>query len=114
MTDQSAVQVGEQVSASWSGAAEPPLHESSAGWPQRIGWVLSIALPVAIWFAPLQLNPAPKHAIAITLFMILAWAFETLEHGLTGLIGCYLFWALGVVKFDVAFSGFADDTPWRS
>src|SRR5206468_12298000 len=35
-----------------------------------------------------------------------------LDHGLTGLIGCYLFWALGIVKFDVAFSGFADDTPW--
>ena len=35
-----------------------------------------------------------------------------MDHGLTGLIGCYLFWALGVVKFEVAFSGFADDTPW--
>ena len=44
--------------------------------------------------------------------MILAWATEVMDHGLTGLVGCYLFWALGVVKFDVAFSGFADDTPW--
>ena len=44
--------------------------------------------------------------------MILAWATEIMDHGVTGLIGCYLFWALGVVKFDVAFSGFADDTPW--
>src|SRR6202795_3468917 len=112
MADEGAVQIGEQTPAMWAEAAEPPLQTPSAGWPQRIGWVLSIALPVAVWFAPLQLDRTPKHAIAITLFMILAWAFETLEHGLTGLIGCYLFWALGVVKFDVAFGGFAEDTPW--
>jgi anion transporter len=60
----------------------------------------------------LHLEPQAQHAIAISLFMILAWATEVMDHGLTGLIGCYLFWALGVVKFDVAFSGFADDTPW--
>jgi solute carrier family 13 (sodium-dependent dicarboxylate transporter), member 2/3/5 len=74
--------------------------------------VLSIAAPIALWFLPLHLEPKAQHAIAISLFMILAWATEVMDHGLTGLIGCYLFWALGVVKFDVAFSGFADDTPW--
>ena len=71
-----------------------------------------MAAPVALWFLPLQLEPKAQHAIAIALFMILAWATEVMDHGLTGLIGCYLFWALGVVKFDMAFSGFADDTPW--
>jgi anion transporter len=35
-----------------------------------------------------------------------------MEFALTGLIGCFLFWALGVVRFPVAFSGFANDTPW--
>jgi solute carrier family 13 (sodium-dependent dicarboxylate transporter), member 2/3/5 len=25
---------------------------------------------------------------------------------------CFLFWALGIVKFPVAFSGFANDTAW--
>ena len=44
--------------------------------------------------------------------MILGWITEALDHGLTGLIGCYLFWALGVVRFDVAFSGFANDSAW--
>lgn len=71
-----------------------------------------LLLPVALWFWPLQLEPKAQHAIAITLFMILSWATEVLDHGITGLIGCYLFWALRVVRFDVAFSGFADDTPW--
>lgn len=44
--------------------------------------------------------------------MIAGWAFEVLDPGLIGIIGCYLFWALRVVKVDVAFSGFADDTAW--
>jgi di/tricarboxylate transporter len=65
-----------------------------------------------VWFLPLHLAAAAQHAISITVFMILAWATELMDHGLTGLIGCYLFWALGVVRFDLAFSGFADDTPW--
>jgi len=74
--------------------------------------VAAVAIPAALWFWPLPLEPKAQHAIAISLFMILAWATEVMDHGLTGLIGCYLFWALGVVRFDVAFSGFADDTPW--
>jgi sodium-dependent dicarboxylate transporter 2/3/5 len=73
---------------------------------------LCLAIPLALWFLPLHLEPRAKHAIAISVFMILAWATEVMDHGLTGLIGCYLFWALGVARFDVAFSGFADDTPW--
>jgi solute carrier family 13 (sodium-dependent dicarboxylate transporter), member 2/3/5 len=72
----------------------------------------AILVPVALWFLPLHLDSKAQHAIAIAVFMILAWATELMDHGLTGLIGCYLFWALGVVRFDVAFSGFADDTPW--
>ena len=74
--------------------------------------VLAVVAPAVLWFLPLHLEPQAQHAIAISLFMILAWATEVMDYGITGLIGCYLFWALGVVKFDVAFSGFADDTPW--
>jgi anion transporter len=74
--------------------------------------VLAIVIPAIIWFAPFHLEATAQHALAIATFMIIAWITEALDHGLTGLIGCYLFWALGVVKFDVAFSGFADDTPW--
>ena len=72
----------------------------------------SILVPIAFWFLPLNLDAKAQHAIAISLFMILAWATEIMDHGLTGLTGCYLFWALKVVNFDVAFSGFANDTPW--
>jgi anion transporter len=31
---------------------------------------------------------------------------------LAGFIGCFLFWALRIVTFPVAFSGFANDTAW--
>src|SRR5438132_6248033 len=74
--------------------------------------VPAILIPIVFWFLPLNLEPKAQHAIAITLFMILAWATEIMDHGLTGLIGCYLFWSLKVVTFDAAFSGFANDTPW--
>lgn len=77
-----------------------------------LGRILSVLVPVAIWFAPLGLAPNVQHALAITSFIIIAWITEAYDHALTGLIGCYLFWALGVVKFDKAFSGFANETPW--
>ena len=72
----------------------------------------AVLIPITFWFLPLNLEPKAQQAIAITLFMILAWATELMDHGLTGLIGCYLFWALNIVSFNVAFSGFANDTPW--
>ena len=74
--------------------------------------VPTVVVPLIFWFLPLNLEPKAHHALAITLFMILSWATEVLDPGLTGLTGCYLFWALGVVSFDLAFSGFANDTPW--
>src|SRR6266404_2980231 len=73
---------------------------------------LSIGLPIALWFAPLRLDLTEKHALAITIFMIVAWITEALPHAVTGIIGCYLFWVLNVVGFEAAFSGFADQTPW--
>ena len=35
-----------------------------------------------------------------------------MDCALAGLVGCFLFWALGIVRFPVAFSGFANDTAW--
>ena len=45
-------------------------------------------------------------------FMVVAWITQAMDYALAGLIGCFLFWALGVVAFRVAFSGFANDTAW--
>lgn len=76
------------------------------------GYILCIVVPVVLWVVPFNLDATAKHALAVSSFMIIAWITEILPHALAGLIGCYLFWVLKVVKFDVAFSGFADQTPW--
>ena len=77
-----------------------------------LGLALSVAIPVALWWTPLKLDVQAKHALAISSFMVIAWIAELLPHALTGLVGCYLFWVFGVAKFDTAFGGFADQTPW--
>jgi solute carrier family 13 (sodium-dependent dicarboxylate transporter), member 2/3/5 len=103
---------GTAVTTGSSDRSEESAEEPSRGWRKRAAWILMLVLPVATWIAPLGIGTAAKHGIAISLFMILAWATEALPAGLAGLIGCYLYWALGVVSVDLAFSGFADDTPW--
>ena len=35
-----------------------------------------------------------------------------LDHGVAGILGCFLFWMFGVARFETAFSGFADTSPW--
>jgi len=65
-----------------------------------------------VWFLPLGLDPPAQHALAIGVFMIAAWMIPVLDHGVTGIIGCFLFWMLGIAKFETAFSGFADSTAW--
>ena len=89
-----------------------PAIEQQSAWRAWTGRVLSVIVPVALWFIPLGLEPRVQHALAVTAFMIVAWITEAMDHALTGMLGCYLFWALGIVKIDVAFSGFADDTAW--
>jgi solute carrier family 13 (sodium-dependent dicarboxylate transporter), member 2/3/5 len=77
-----------------------------------IGQILCILVPLAVWFAPLPLEPVTKHGFAIVGFMVIAWITQAMDYALAGLVGCFLFWALGIVKFPVAFSGFANDTAW--
>lgn len=92
-----------------------PIPSESAFSGSKIPWVGGIAavlIPVILWFAPLGLDPKIQHALAITVFMIICWISEALDASLTGVIGCYLFWALEVVPFNVAFGGFATNTPW--
>src|SRR6058998_1801535 len=90
-------------------ALERPPHVSMR---VSVGKVLCVVVPPIIWFTPLQIEPVARHALAITSFMLLAWITEAIDYALAGLIGCYLFWALNVVAFNVAFCGFATDTPW--
>ncbi len=76
-----------------------------------IGPVLCITVLSAIWWAPTA-DPTARHALAVAAFMIIAWITQTGPYALAGLLGCYLFWVLGVAPFRTAFGGFADPTPW--
>jgi len=88
-------------------------HEHSRSSVRTIaGRILSLVIPIALWFAPLKIDPTAKHAMAVSLFMIIAWITEVMPHAVTGLIGCYLFWILGIANFELAFSGLVDQTPW--
>ncbi len=80
-------------------------------WP-LLGFAVCVVVPLVFWFAPLGLAPQTQHGLAIICFMVLAWMTQAMEFAIAGFVGCFLFWALNVVKFPVAFSGFANDTPW--
>ena len=86
---------------------EAPRHDA-----KRALLLVAALAGAIIWWVPLGLDPSIQHALAITTFMVLVWITHALDHAVAGFIGCYAFWALGVAPFDVAFSGFADTTPW--
>jgi solute carrier family 13 (sodium-dependent dicarboxylate transporter), member 2/3/5 len=99
-------------------AAEPSstpgtaLEQPSNPYVAAVGQFLCVALPLIIWFVPTSLEPQTQHAFAIVAFMVIAWITQAMDYALAGFIGCFLFWALGIVRFPVAFSGFANDTAW--
>src|SRR5947209_6344 len=76
----------------------------------------SLALVAAactgFWLLPLGIEPRAHQALAVGAFMILAWMTQVLDHGVAGILGCFLFWMFGIARFETAFSGFADTSPW--
>jgi sodium-dependent dicarboxylate transporter 2/3/5 len=97
------------------GSASTPADTSLEDPNSRVvivGQILCILVPLVVWFAPLGLEPVTQHGLAIVGFMIVAWITRAMDYALAGFVGCFLFWALGIVKFPVAFSGFANDTAW--
>src|SRR4051812_16559788 len=78
----------------------PNLKPTELGSPRivAIGQVLCVVIPLAIWFAPINLDPTAKHGLAITTFMVIAWITQAMEYAVAGLIGCFLFWALKVAS----------------
>src|SRR5438093_4444935 len=79
---------------------------------QLAGLIAAPLAVLALWFAPTHGDPAAQHAIAISALMIILWATEAMDYALAGFLGVFLFWALGVSRFEDAFSGFSNETPW--
>jgi anion transporter len=81
-------------------------------WRKTIGVVAGLLVPLVLWFAPIGMERQAQRALAITCFMVIFWATELIDYAVTGLIGCYLYWVLGVAPLSKAFGGFAEDSPW--
>jgi sodium-dependent dicarboxylate transporter 2/3/5 len=98
-----------------TGGAQDSMELIAAGRRDWLDWArqaVTVLVPVTIWFVPVGLPPAMQHGLSIMAFMVIGWIVEVMDYAITGLIGCFLFWALGIVKIDLAFSGFADSTAW--
>jgi sodium-dependent dicarboxylate transporter 2/3/5 len=96
-----------------AGAAAIPAPAAAASDLRPAVLLLLLAAgAVAFWFLPLGIAPPAHKALAVGLFMIAAWVTQVLDHGISGILGCFLFWMLGIAKFETAFSGFADTSAW--
>jgi anion transporter len=96
-----------------AGLAIAPGHEQvGSSRLALIGQALCVLVPLAIWFMPVDIAPTTKHGLAIAMFMVVAWITQAMDFTLAGFVGCFLFWALDIARFNVAFAGFANDTAW--
>lgn len=96
-------------------AAAPPVaaHAQQASEVRALALLaVAAAAALGLWLLPLGLEPTAQHALAISTFMVAAWILNAVDHAVVGFLGCYAFWALGVVRFQTAFAGFAESTPW--
>jgi solute carrier family 13 (sodium-dependent dicarboxylate transporter), member 2/3/5 len=73
---------------------------------------LGVMAAIALWYVHLPLEPKAQQPVAIATLLITFWITEILPHAITGLLGCWLFWTLGVVPPRVALGGFSSDAPW--
>jgi anion transporter len=78
----------------------------------KVGSALGPLVGLAVWFVPTQIAPVAQHTLAIVAFLIVYWITEPIDHGITAMIGCFLFWALHITNFETAFAGFVDSSPW--
>lgn len=95
-------------------AAPPPVD---ATWPRKdtfrsVKVLFCVAVPLAIWFAPLPLPADAKATFAIAAFMILSWMTEVMEYSAAGLLGLLLFWVFAVAEPEIVFSGFVSEASW--
>jgi anion transporter len=102
-----------------------PLREPDAAAPgglppapsraDRRSFILLAAIATAcvgFRLLPLGIDPRAHSALAVGIFMIVCWMTQVLDHGIAGILGCFLFWMFGIAKFETAFSGFADTSAW--
>ena len=90
--------------------AETPIPQNA--YARLAAGIVTVAVPIGLWFVPLGIEPSVQAALAVTSFMILAWMTNIMEYAVAGLIGCFLYWALGVAPAATSFGGFSASTTW--
>ncbi len=91
----------------------PPAARAARPDLRRLGLLgLIAASSLVFWRLPLGIDPRAHQALAVGAFIILTWMTQALDHGVAGILGCFLFWMFGITKFEIAFSGFADTSAW--
>ena len=95
-----------------SAASEPAPITPADRWRSFLLFAALAAAAAIFRKLPLGIEAHAHSALAIALFMITCWMTQVLDHGIAGILGCFLFWMFGIVKFETAFSGFADTSPW--
>src|SRR2546426_10119485 len=81
-------------------------------WWKLATLILCTAVSLSVFLVPMEISAAAYKALAVTVWMILLWIFAPIDHAITGLAGCVLYWVTGAVNFETAFSGYSRDTPW--
>jgi anion transporter len=79
---------------------------------KALAFGLALSMAFVLWFFPASVNAQARHAIAVSLFVLILWVSQVLPHAIAGLGGCYLFWTLVRLPFSTAFGGFAQPTAW--
>jgi sodium-dependent dicarboxylate transporter 2/3/5 len=75
---------------------------------RKVGLVLTPALFVAVWFAPLGLEPRAHHLAAVFAAVIVAWVTEVLPIAVTALLIAPAMIVVGVTDSRAAFAPYAD------
>ena len=74
--------------------------------------LICIAVAVVTYALPLTPTEGGQRALSVTIFVIAMFIAEPVPLGVTGLLGCWLYWVWAGIPVAKAFSGFHSDTPW--
>ena len=74
--------------------------------------LISIGIGAMTYFLPVAMAESGRRALAVTVTVIMLFILEPIHLGVTGLLGCWLYWVWAGIPAATAFSGFHSDTPW--
>ena len=74
--------------------------------------LIAVAVGLITYLLPLTPSESGRRVLGITLFIITMFITEPVHLGITGLLGCWLYWVCAGIPVAKAFSGFHTDTPW--